>query len=108
MGKTCNFKSHEINFLWNVIFSRRKFPKQQQEIIKVSLDKIKSKDYIQGSNYYKGRDNKVKYLDEKIKETPLDSYYEVTDSRAEIITNGNLDNWIEKQFELNPRTKVFE
>jgi len=47
-------------------------------------------------------------LDEKIKETPLDSYYEVTDSRAEIITNGNLDNWIEKQFELNPRTKVFE
>ena len=67
-------------------------------INKLNEDMIqKLKEAINEIEHKNGKGNVIKGIDDKIKTTPLESYYKVEDAREEKYVVANMDKWESKQ-----------
>jgi len=93
-------KTSVIKLLKKAYLERRIFSESQQEELGDMVSTATSKVVMtEKKNMTK------KYIDEKIKATPSDNYYAVTDGRAEVYGVGDLDEWATRQFGLAPQKR---
>eukprot|EP00826_Nyctotherus_ovalis_P033810 TRINITY_DN2756_c0_g8_i1.p1 TRINITY_DN2756_c0_g8~~TRINITY_DN2756_c0_g8_i1.p1 ORF type:complete len:426 (+),score=144.32 TRINITY_DN2756_c0_g8_i1:122-1399(+) len=90
-------KTSVIKLLKKAYLERRVFSEEEQEELGDMVSIASSKVTISEK-----RNMAKKYMDEKIKATPSDNYYPVTDGRDEVYGIGDLDEWATRQFGLNP------
>ena len=86
-------KNSLIMFIKQLYIGKDAFTSEQQEQL------ISIMSFLQGKSIsIDGHNHAGKLRDQKIKSTPLESYYKVSDGRSWVFSTGNLDQWSDKQF----------
>ena len=90
-------KTSVIKILKKAYLERKIFSEEQQEKLGDMVSEA-SKKIVKTEKINMAK----KYMDEKIKATPSENYYQVVDGRDEVYGVGDLDEWSTRQFGLNP------